>query len=169
MKIGGRLFANNCSTCHGTDAHGARGFPNLTDADWLYGGAPERIVETIRDGRNGMMPAWKDSLGESGVKQVTQHVLALAGRKADAKLAAEGATHFATNCAGCHGGDGKGNQMLGAPDLTDNVWLHGGSEASIAKTIGEGRNGHMPAQKDILGAERVHLLAAYVWSLSNAK
>ncbi len=169
MQIGGRLFANNCSTCHGTDAHGARGFPNLTDADWLYGGAPERIVETISNGRNGMMPAWQASLGDAGVKQVANHVLALSGRKANRELAAAGEKLFASNCAGCHGADGSGNPLLGAPNLADNVWLYGGSEASLLKTIGEGRNGHMPAQGEILGDERVHLLAAYVWSLSGKK
>jgi cytochrome c oxidase cbb3-type subunit 3 len=167
MKIGGRLFANNCSTCHGTDAHGARGFPNLTDPDWLYGGEPERIVETISNGRNGLMPAWQASLGDEGVKQVANHVLTLAGRKADTAQAAAGEKIFAGSCAGCHGADGRGNPMLGAPNLADSVWLYGGSEAALIKTIAEGRNGHMPAQKEILGAERVHLLAAYVWSLSH--
>ncbi|MDF2445509.1 MAG: cytochrome oxidase Cbb3 [Moraxellaceae bacterium] len=167
MKIGGRLFANNCSTCHGTDANGAKGFPNLTDGDWLWGGEPDRIVETIMQGRTGMMPAWQAIIGDDGVKKVSHHVLALAGRKADAGLAAAGAEVFATNCAACHGGDGKGNPLMGAPNLTDNVWLYGGSEASVIKTVAEGRGGHMPAQQDVLGAERVHLLAAYVWSLSH--
>ncbi|MFZ5562289.1 MAG: cytochrome-c oxidase, cbb3-type subunit III [Pseudomonadota bacterium] len=167
MKIGGRLFANNCATCHGTDAHGAPGFPNLTDSDWLYGGSPERIVETISSGRNGMMPGWQASLGDEGVKQVANHVLALAGRKADAAQAAAGEKIFASSCAGCHSTDGGGNAAMGAPKLADSVWLYGGSEAALIKTIAEGRNGHMPAQKDILGAERVHLLAAYVWSLSH--
>lgn len=167
MKIGGRLFANNCSTCHGTDANGARGFPNLTDADWLWGGEPDRIVETIMQGRTGMMPAWQAILGDDGVKKVSNHVLSLAGRKADARLAAAGAELFTNNCAACHGADGKGNPMMGAPNLTDSVWLYGGSEASVIRTIAEGRAGHMPAQQDVLGAERVHLLAAYVWSLSH--
>lgn len=166
MKIGGRLFANNCSTCHGTDAHGARGFPNLTDADWLHGGSSERIVETISNGRNGMMPAWQETLGDEGVKQLANYVLTLSGRQADSQLAAAGQNVFANNCAGCHGADGKGNPMIGAPNLSDSVWLYGGSEATLIKTIAEGRNGHMPAQLENLGAERVHLLAAYVWSLS---
>lgn len=167
MKIGGRLFANNCSTCHGTDAHGARGFPNLSDGDWVHGGTPERIEETIAGGRNGMMPAWRDSLGDAGVKQVAHYVMSLSGRKADGTLAVAGEKIFAANCAGCHGADGKGNAMIGAPNLSDNVWLYGGSEATLVKTIAEGRQGHMPAQRDTLGAERVHLLAAYVWSLSH--
>jgi cytochrome c oxidase cbb3-type subunit 3 len=167
MQIGARLFANNCSTCHGTDAHGARGFPNLADADWLYGGEPERITETISQGRNGIMPGWRENLGEDGLKQVVQHVIALSGREADASLAAAGAEIFASKCAGCHGSDGSGNTAMGAPKLNDNVWLYGGSEASLVRTIGDGRNGHMPAQQGNLGSERVHLLAAYVWSLSN--
>lgn len=168
MKIGARLFANNCAACHGTDAHGARGFPNLTDADWLYGGASENLHETIMNGRNGMMPAWGETLGEDGVTQVAAYVQSLSGRKVDAGLAAAGQEKFAV-CAACHGADGKGNPMMGAPNLTDNVWLHGGSESAITKTIREGRKSHMPAQKDILGAERVHLLAAYVYSLSHGK
>lgn len=170
MKIAGRLFANNCSACHGTDAHGGRGFPNLTDNDWLYGGEPDRIYETIMEGRNGMMPAWKDILGAQGVKEVANYVLSLSGRdKVDHKLAAAGQEKFATNCAACHGPDGKGNPMMGAPNLTDNIWLYGGSESTVIKTVMEGRNGHMPAQKDNLGPERVHLLAAYVWSMSHNK
>lgn len=167
MKIGGRLFANNCAACHGTDAHGARGFPNLTDSDWLYGGEPERIVETLTLGRTGMMPAWKDILGDEGVKKATHYVMSMAGRQADAGLAAAGQEIFATNCAACHGADGKGNPFMGAPNLTDKVWLYGGTEAAITHSLAEGRQGHMPAQKDILGDERIHLLSAYVWSLSN--
>ena len=169
MKIAGRLFANNCAACHGTDAHGAKGFPNLTDNDWLYGGEPDRIQETIMEGRNGMMPAWKDILGEQGVKEVANYVLSLSGAHHDATLAAAGKDKFASTCAACHGADAKGNPMLGAPNLTDNIWLYGGSESTVIKTITDGRNGHMPAQKDNLGVERVHLLAAYVWSLSHNK
>lgn len=167
MKIGGRLYANNCAVCHGTDAQGAKGFPNLTDADWLYGGTPDRIVETLTQGRNAMMPAWKDSLGDDGIKKVTHYVMSLSGRKHDATLASAGQAVFANNCAACHGADGKGNQMMGAPSLADNVWLYGGSEAAITQTLEAGRNGQMPAQKEALGDERIHLLAAYVWSLSN--
>lgn len=167
MKIGARLFANNCSQCHGTDAHGAKGFPNLTDSDWLYGGTPDRIVETITGGRQAMMPAWGPILGEDGVKKVANYVMSLSGKKHDAALASAGQAIFATNCAACHGADGKGNQMVGAPNLTDNVWLYGGSEKTIIETLTNGRNGHMPAQKENLGDERIHLLAAYVWSLSN--
>lgn len=168
MKIGARLFANNCSACHGTNARGAVGFPNLTDSDWLYGGTPEHIYESILNGRNAGMPAWIGTLGEDGIEQVANYVLSLSGRKADAKLAAIGQEKFAV-CAACHGADGKGNQMIGAPNLTDNIWLYGGSLAAVKKTLTEGRAGKMPAQNEILGAERVHLLSAYVYSLSNSK
>lgn len=166
MKIASRLFANNCSTCHGTDAHGGRGFPNLTDNDWLYGGSPESIQETIMNGRNGIMPPWQDVLGDAGVKQVTNHVRLLSGLKADSTLATAGQNIFAEKCTACHGSDGRGNPLIGAPDLTDKIWLYGNSEATVIKTIALGRNGHMPAQKDNLGAEKAHLLTAYVWSLS---
>lgn len=166
MKIASRLFANNCSTCHGTDAHGARGFPNLTDKDWLYGGEPERIQETIMEGRNGIMPPWQSALADTGVKQVTHYVRSLSGLKSDSTLASAGQEIFASKCFACHGADGKGNTMMGAPDLTDKVSLYGNSEATLTKTISEGRIGHMPMQKDNLGVEKVHLLAAYVWSLS---
>lgn len=169
MKIGARLFANNCAMCHGADAQGAKGFPNLTDSDWLYGGTPDRIVETLTVGRNAMMPAWKDVLGEEGIQKATHYVMSMAGKKHDAALAGAGQEVFATNCAACHGADGKGNIMMGAPNLTDNVWLYGGSEVAITKTLAEGRAGHMPAQKEALGDERIHLLAAYVWSLSNTR
>ena len=169
MKIGARLFANNCAACHGTDAHGAKGFPNLTDNDWLYGGTPDRIVETITGGRQAMMPAWGPILGDDGVKKVANYVMSLSGKKHDAALATAGQQIFATNCAACHGADGKGNQMMGAPNLADNIWLYGGSEKAIVETVTGGRNGHMPAQKEALGDERIHLLAAYVWSLSNKK
>lgn len=169
MQIGARLFANNCSTCHGTDAKGARGFPNLTDQDWIHGGSPERIEETILNGRHGIMPAWKDGIGEDGVQQVAQYLLSLSGRQHDATQAKAGGTIYAGTCAVCHGASGDGVQLMGAPRLNDNIWLYGGSEASLVKTIAEGRVGHMPAQKDILGSERVHLLTAYVWSLSQPK
>lgn len=169
MKIGQRLFLNNCAVCHGSDAHGARGFPNLTDNDWLYGGKPENIEETILNGRQGAMPTWGPILGADNVKKVANYVLSLSGRNVDDKLAAEGKNVFQTNCIGCHGPDGKGNQAVGAPNLTDNIWLYGGSEATVIQSITNGRNGRMPAWKDTLGTEKVHLLAAYVYSLSQGK
>lgn len=167
LRTGERLFVNYCSVCHGSDARGAKGFPNLRDNDWLWGGSPEAIEHTIMEGRNGNMPSWKAALGgDEGVEQVANHVLSLSGREHDAAKAAAGKAKFAL-CMGCHGPDGKGNQALGAPNLTDNTWLYGGSPKTIMKTIADGRSGRMPAHKDFLGANKSHLLAAYVYSLSN--
>lgn len=167
MAMGERLFANNCATCHGSDAKGARGFPNLTDADWIHGGAPETIEQTIMHGRNGVMPPLGRSLGHDQVQALVAHVISLSGRKHDPQLASQGKAIYAQVCIACHGPDGKGNQALGAPNLTDNVWLYGGSAKAIRETIVEGRNGHMPAHKDLLGKDKIHILAAYVYSLSH--
>ena len=166
---GKHLFLTYCSQCHGSDAGGANGFPNLTDNDWLYGGDPETIKTTISNGRAGVMPAWGPALGEQGVKDVANYVLSLSGRKHDAELAAAGKDKFATFCVACHMPDGKGMQALGAPNLTDNIWLYGGSEDAIIETITKGRNGHMPDQLEKLGEAKVHLLAAYVFGLSQEK
>jgi cytochrome c oxidase cbb3-type subunit 3 len=166
MKTGGRLFATYCTTCHGADARGAQGFPNLRDNDWLYGGDPQTIEQTILHGRQAAMPAWGDALGEAGVTQVAQYVLSLSGRSTDKDAAAAGKTRFEAMCVACHGADGTGNQALGAPNLTDGTWLYGGSPRTIEASIRMGRQGMMPAHADMLGAERVHLLAAYVYSLS---
>lgn len=168
LQMGQRLFASNCAQCHGADARGSFGFPNLTDNDWLYGGAPEQIEQSITNGRNGAMPAWETAIGNQGVLEVANYVVTLSGRDADAKLAEAGKAKFAMYCVGCHGVDGKGNQQIGAPNLTDNVWLYGGSPLMIQETVRGGRNNAMPTWIDRLGAERVHLLAAYVYSLSNA-
>ncbi|GBL44720.1 cytochrome c oxidase subunit CcoP [Sulfuriferula multivorans] len=168
-EMGQRLFLTYCSQCHGSDAAGARGFPNLTDHDWLYGGDPETIQASIANGRAGVMPALGAALGVQGTKQVANYVLSLSGSKHDATLAAAGRDKFATYCAACHQANGKGTQAMGAPNLTDKVWLYGGSEATIIETITKGRNGHMPAQLDKLGAAKVHLLAAYVYGLSQGK
>lgn len=169
IETGKHLFLTYCSQCHGSDAGGAKGFPNLTDGDWLYGGEPDTIKTTISNGRGGVMPAWGPVLGEQGVKEVANYVLSLSARQNDAKLAAAGKEKFATFCVGCHMPDGKGMQALGAPNLTDKVWLYSGTEAGIIETITKGRNGHMPAQLEKLGEAKVHLLAAYVYSLSHAK
>jgi len=172
LEIGQRLFAQNCSQCHGSDARGATGFPNLTDKDWLYGGTPDKIKETLLYGRVAAMPPWGDALGEQGVKEMTAHVLSLSGRTVNQKDASAGAAKFAM-CAACHGADGKGsvahNLPFGAPDLTDNIWLYGGSQRAVEETLINGRAGVMPAWKDILGEEKVHLLTAYVYSLSQDK
>jgi cytochrome c oxidase cbb3-type subunit 3 len=168
LKIGQRLFSQNCSQCHGSDARGQRGFPNLTDKDWLFGGSPEKITETLIQGRKAAMPAWLDSFGEQGVKEVVAYTLSLSGRKVDATLADSGESRFAV-CAACHGADGAGNQAMGAPNLTDNIWLYGASTPSVIETLSYGRNGEMPAFKDTLGEKKIHLLAAYVYSLSHNK
>jgi cytochrome c oxidase cbb3-type subunit 3 len=169
-KMGERLFVTYCAVCHGSDARGARGFPNLRDHDWLYGGAPNQIEQSILNGRGGVMPAWKDALGgEAGVADVVQYVLSLSGRNVDQAAAARGKVKFQTFCVACHGPEGKGNQALGAPNLTDNIWLYGGSEKAVTETVSNGRHGQMPAHKEFLGEDKVHLLAAYVYSLSNEK
>lgn len=167
LKMGQRLFASNCAQCHGADARGSFGFPNLTDNDWLYGGEPEQIVQTITSGRNGAMPAWESALGNQGVIEVANYVLTLSGRTADQNLAEAGKAKFAMFCVGCHGVDGKGNVAIGAPNLTDDVWLYGGSPLMIQQTIRGGRTNMMPEWHNRLGQERVHLLAAYVYSLSH--
>ncbi len=168
LKVGQRLFLQNCAQCHGSDARGQLGFPNLADNAWLYGGQPEAIKTTLMQGRQGNMPAWIDSLGKDGVQEVTSYVLSLSGRKVDQQEAAKGKARFVV-CAACHGTDGKGNPAFGAPDLTDNVWLYGGSRRAVEATIVHGRMGVMPPWKDVLGEDKVQLLSAYVWSLSNSK
>jgi len=175
--IGQKLFLNHCAQCHASDGGGSKGFPNLTDGDWLYGGDPETIKASIMNGRNGVMPPLGPVLGEAGTQDAANYVLSLSGRKHDPARAARGKEKFATICAACHGADGKGNQTLGAPNLTDNIWEYGGSEADILETITKGRGVNaltpgasaMPAHKDSLGEAKVHILAAYVYSLSNSQ
>ncbi len=164
--MGQRLFLNHCAPCHGSDGGGQRGFPNLRDQDWLYGGDPATIEQTILQGRQGQMPAWGAVLGKDGVQQVVHYVLSLSGSRHDPALAALGQPRFAAICAGCHGPDGKGNVAVGAPNLTDHIWLYGGTKADLIETVTNGRHGQMPAQQDRLGPARVHLLAAYVYGLS---
>lgn len=168
-QTGGRLFATYCTICHGSDGRGNRGFPNITDKDWLYGGTTEQIKTTIMNGRHGNMPAWLPVLGKEGVRNVASYVLSLSSREAPAEEIAAGQKIFATNCVGCHQPDGKGLHALGAPNLTDNIWLYGGTRGTIEKTISQGRGGVMPAHKDLLGEQKVHILAAYVYSLSQQK
>ena len=169
VGMGGRIFANRCATCHGSDARGGRGYPNLTDADWLHGGAPETIVHTITNGRNGIMPPFAAAIGgDPGVRQVTEYVLSLSGREHDAAEAEAGKAHFQLICMACHGMDGKGNPLMGSPDLTDDVWLHGGTREDIASAVNVGIVSQMPAHSDILSPGRIHLVASYVFSLSNA-
>lgn len=168
MKVGQRLFANNCAVCHGSSGRGALGFPNLTDNDWLYGGEPETIKQTLLLGRNGQMPAkgLKPDMTNSDVNDLTHYLLAFSNRSDDAAAVERGGKMFQTACAACHGADAKGVQAIGAPNLTDNIWLYGSSAAKITQTLLHGRAGVMPAQEQALGQEKIHLLAAYVYSLS---
>jgi cytochrome c oxidase cbb3-type subunit 3 len=166
MRIGERLFINNCSQCHGSDARGSKGFPDLTDRDWLYGGAHDKIVESITQGRRGLMPPMAAALGGADdVRSVAQYVLSLSGSPHDGFAAQNGKAKF-TACAACHGINGKGNPALGAPDLTDKVWLHGWGEPAIVDAIQRGKDNQMPAHADKLTPEQIRVLAAYVWSLS---
>ena len=167
-EMGQRLFLNSCAQCHGSDAGGAKGFPNLTDGDWLYGGSPENIKTTIVNGRAGVMPPFPQ-LDSKQIVDVANYVRSLSGLPADDLKAARGADVFKANCAACHGPDGKGNIALGAPNLTDKVWLYGGSEATIIETVTKGRMAQMPAQDKVLSPEKIQLLTAYVWGLSNNK
>ncbi len=165
--IGERLFMNNCAQCHGSDARGSRGFPNLTDHDWLHGGSAEKIHQTITGGRIGMMPPMAGAIGnEEDVKNVANYVLSLSASNHDASRAALGKEKFAI-CAACHGLEGKGNLDMGAPNLADNVWLHGAGEAAIIRRINEGKTNQMPAQGEKFSPEQIHVLTAYVWGLSN--
>lgn len=171
LKVGQRLFIQNCAQCHGSDARGTTGFPDLSDKDWLYGGTPEKIKETIMHGRNatGMM-AWAGAVGgEEGVKEVAAYVISLSGRSVNADLAKAGKAKFGI-CAGCHGPNGQGSLAMGlpmgAPNLSDNTWLYGGSQRAIEESIRNGRSGVMPAWSEILGEEKVHVISAYVYALS---
>lgn len=167
--MGQRLFLNDCAQCHGSDAGGAKGFPSLRDKDWLYGGDPATIETSILGGRNGVMPALGAAIGgEPGIKEVANYVRSLSGLKHDAKLAEAGKAKFAI-CAACHGAEAKGNPAMGAPNLTDAIWLYGNSEETITETIRNGRNNMMPAQKERLGEAKIHLLAAYVYSLGGGE
>jgi len=168
QQMGQRLFDDNCAACHGRNAHGnqALGAPNLTDNDWLYGGSGTDITTSIHDGRGGVMPPWA-SLGEQTVKNLAQYVLSLSGEPHDATMAAAAEPIFKGTCAACHGPDGKGTHALGAPNLTDHIWLHGGSLADITKTIHDGRQGHMPNWDKRLSDDDIHVLAAYVYHLSH--
>jgi cytochrome c oxidase cbb3-type subunit 3 len=170
MEMGKRLYLTYCMQCHGSDAKGSKGFPNLADSDWLYGGEQEQLIETIANGRNGMMPAYggnPDAVGgAAGAKEVAHYVRSLSGLANDSLLATKGKDKFAAACAACHGADAKGMHAMGAPNLTDKVWLYGSSEAAIVETITKGRQNKMPAWKEFLGDGKVHVLAAYVHSLS---
>jgi len=166
LAIGQKLFLNNCAQCHASDGGGSRGFPNLTDRDWLWGGEPATIKATITNGRTGVMPPFGPTLGEQGVKDVAHYVMSLSGLTHDSLRKARGEASFKQICAACHGPEGKGNPALGAPNLTDRIWLYGSSEPVIIETITRGRTNQMPAHKDLLSEAKIHLLTAYVLSLS---
>lgn len=169
MRVAERIYQNNCAVCHGANAQGGYGFPNLTDDDWLYGGEPENIVTSLTNGRNGLMPSWQH-LGETNIEHVTQYVLSLSSLDHDEERAEHGQPIYAASCAACHGPEGHGNQALGAPNLTNDTWLYQAPGQSVAdsvrQTLRNGRNGHMPAQAAYIGEDRVHLVAAYVYGLS---
>jgi cytochrome c oxidase cbb3-type subunit 3 len=167
--MGQRLFLTYCAQCHGADAKGAKGFPNLTDADWLYGGEPDTIKTTILGGRMGMMPPFGPALGADGVKDVANYVRSLSGLAHDSLRAQRGKELFTQNCVACHGPEAKGTPAMGAPNLTDKTWLYGSSEATIIETVTKGRTNQMPSFQSFLGEDKVHLLAAYVLSLSKAE
>ena len=167
MAIGERLFMNNCAQCHGSDARGAKGFPNLTDGDWLHGGAPDVIKTTLTDGRIGVMPPMAAAVGTpEEVRDVANYVLSLSGSPHDAVRASQGKAKFAA-CAACHGQDGKGTQALGAPNLTDGIWLHGWGEEAIVRAVNNGFTNQMPAQAGKLNESQITVLASYVWGMSN--
>ena len=167
MAIGDRLFMNNCAQCHGSDARGGKGFPNLTDKDWLYGGTHEKIKETLVKGRIGNMPPMAAAVGSADdVRNVAHYVLSLSNSPHDALRASLGKPKFVA-CAACHGPDGKGNQTIGAPNLTDDIWLHGWGENAIIAMVNNGKVNQMPAQAGKLTEAQLHVLAAYVWGLSN--
>lgn len=167
--VGQKLFITYCSQCHASDARGGKGFPNLTDNDWLYGGEPQTIKTSIMEGRKGTMPPMATGLEPAQVKDIANFVRSLSGLAHDAAAAERGKAHFATRCVACHGVEAKGNPALGAPNLTDKVWLYGSSEATIVETVTKGRSNMMPAHKDFLGEQRSHILAAYVYGLSKAQ
>ena len=167
LAIGQKLFLNHCSQCHASDGRGSRGFPNLADKDWLWGGTPEAIKASITDGRAGVMPPLGAAVGgDEGATDVAHYVLKLAGRTHDGLRAVNGESKFKTVCAACHGPEGRGNPQLGAPNLADDIWLHGGGQSAIVETILKGRSSQMPAHKDLLSPAKIHLVAAYVHSLS---
>ncbi|WP_263264306.1 cytochrome-c oxidase, cbb3-type subunit III [Pseudomonas sp. RIT-PI-S] len=171
MKMGERLFASNCALCHGLDARGAPGFPDLTDQAWRWGGSPEAITTSILKGRMGVMPPWGPVLGAQGVADVTAYVLQLNQRPLPSGVtasAANGQTLFATTCALCHGKGAEGNPAMGAPNLAQaGAFIYGSSFAQVSETIANGRQGQMPAQQLLQGDDRVHVLAAYVWNLAH--
>ena len=169
LQMGQRIFVNNCAVCHGSAGHGNVGFPNLTDNDWLYGGAPATIIQTITNGRHGQMPAHglMPNMSDQQVDELVNYILSFTNRERSKEKAAEGAKLFQKACAACHGPDAKGNHAIGSANLTDSIWLYGGDYQTIKYTINHGRGGVMPAWGDKLSKDKIHIVAAYVYSLSH--
>jgi cytochrome c oxidase cbb3-type subunit III len=165
MKTASRLFANNCAQCHGSDAKGSKGFPNLADDDWLYGNTPEQVTQSILNGRQGVMPAFEQMLASADQQAVAQYVLSLSSQATDESKVAAGKAVFDIQCAACHMPDGTGNQLLGAPNLTDKTWLYGGLLRDIETSIAQGRSGKMPTHQHLFSQQEATVLAAYVLSL----
>ncbi len=166
LRMGQRLYGVNCSVCHGADAKGAYGFPNLADGDWLWGGTPDAIKHTLIYARQAAMPPWEAALGDEGIRNVAAYVVQLSGREVNDEMAAAGKTQYDMLCVACHGPEGKGNPVLGAPNLTNGIWLYGGSESEIQHTLRVGRNGVMPAFGEQLSEDKIHLITAYIYNLS---
>jgi len=166
LTLGHNVFVNNCAACHGSDARGAKGYPNLTDDDWLFGGNADVVLASILKGRNAVMPPLGAALGDQGIDEAANYVLSLSGQKSDPALAAAGKARFMTICIACHGAEGKGNPIMGAPNLADNVWLYGGALDDIKASIKNGRGGAMPAWEPVIGADRARLVAAWVLAQS---
>jgi cytochrome c oxidase cbb3-type subunit 3 len=170
LRLGRSVFGNHCAMCHGSDARGAIGFPNLTDNDWLWGGTPEAILTSVLDGREGLMPPLAAAMGSDlAVSEVAVYTQSLSGHKVDPAMAAAGKRRYDTLCIACHGADGTGNQALGAPNLTDDIWVHGSGLDAIRAAVIEGRHGQMPAHRDIIGPVRARLVAAWVWAQSQSE
>ncbi len=166
MQVGRRLYLNNCATCHGVNGRGTLGFPNLTDEEWIWGSGLANVKTALNNGRQAAMPPWQAALGEQGIADVTQFVLKLSGAGHDVDAAARGATQYQSFCVACHGPEGKGNPALGAPNLTNDIWLYGGGAEQIAEGLRNGRNGRMPAFNEVLSPDQIHVLAGYVTALS---
>ena len=165
-KMGMRMFSNNCAQCHGADAKGSYGFPNLTDGDWIFGGTPDAIKASVTQGRQAAMPAWGTVIGDQGVEEVTAYVMSINGREADEAKVAAGEKHYQTYCAACHAADATGNPALGSPNLKNGIWLYGGNIEQVAHSIRAGRNGVMPAHENLLSEDKIHILTAYVYGLN---
>jgi cytochrome c oxidase cbb3-type subunit 3 len=170
QALGRSLFASYCTTCHGSDARGGPGYPNLTDDDWQWGNSEDNIVATITNGRNGIMTSWAAVIGsDENIDNMVRYVRSLSGLEEADEAALSAKPVFTTVCAACHTPAGTGNVLLGAPNLTDDVWLHGSSAETIRATIVNGRTGVMPPHGELLGENRTRILAAYVYSLSNSE